>query len=118
MKNVSYKIEDTNSGVKAFVTLPEGNFTLNLNYHNGMNGRRVWTVEGNYPKDRYMISYEMGKLFIIEKSNNELTEGQIINHKAFGKGIITSVSDNTVVINFDKAGQKQLMKSILANFLI
>jgi len=118
MENVSYQIKDTNSGTKAFVTLPEGNFTLNLSYRNGLNGRRVWTVEGNYPKNRYMISYEMGKLFIIEKKDNDFTEGQIINHKAFGQGTVTLVRSNAVVINFDKAGQKQFAKSILANFLV
>jgi hypothetical protein len=117
MKNeVTYKISDTNNGTKAVVTLPEGTFNLTLNYHKGMNNQRVWTVDGNYPKDKWLISYEGGKLFILKKGG-EYEVGQEINHKAFGKGIITNINDNMLSINFDKVGEKIMMKSILKNFI-
>ena len=114
---VTYKISDTNYGTKAVVNLPEGTFTLTLKYHNGINNQRVWTVEGNYPKDKWLISYEGGKLFILEKGRDDFKIGQEVIHKAFGKGVIASINDNMISINFDKIGEKTMMKSIIKNFL-
>ena len=117
MKNeITYKISDTNYGTKAVVTLPEGTFNLTLTYRTGLNNRREWKVEGNYPRDSYMISYEGDELIILKKGG-EFEVGQKVNHKAFGEGTVTNVNGNMVAIDFGKKGQKVMMKSILKNFL-
>ena len=113
---VTYKISDTNRGTFLTVNLPEGTFNLTLTYKKGMNNQRVWTVNGNYPAAKWSISYEGGKVFILAKGG-EYEEGQKVTHKAFGKGVVTYVSENMVTINFDKVGEKVLGKSILKNFL-
>jgi hypothetical protein len=111
----SYSIKDTNSGIFAKVNLPEGTFNLKLYYHFGLNGTREWEIKGNYPKEKYSISYDMGMLFIL-KIGGEFEEGQKINHKAFGKGIITSIKGQMIIIDF-KGTKKLFAKSILTNFL-
>lgn len=114
MKN-TYEIKDTNAGTFATVTLEEGTFNLQLTYKNGLNNTRVWEVKGSYPKEKYSITYEQGKLFILAKGG-EYVIGQIVNHKAFGEGVILNVTETVVTVNF-KAGQKSIMKSILKNFI-
>lgn len=113
---ISYEIKDTNYGTKVFLHLPEGDFTLNLRYHRGMNNRRVWTVDGTYPEDKYLISYENGKLFVLPKGG-DYKVGQIIEHKAHGKGTVISVNETSVVIDFGTKGEKMMLKSILKNFI-
>ena len=115
-KGVTYEISDTNKGMFAKVNLPEGTFNLTLSYKTGMNNRRIWIVNGNYPKDKWLISYEKGSLIILEKGGN-FEVGQILIHKAFGKGIVTNINGSMVTIKFDKVGEKIMMKSILKNFL-
>ena len=111
----TYKIQDTNNGMIATITLAEGVYRLELTYKTGLNNTRVWEVKGNYPKDKYSITYEQGQLFILAKGG-DYKAGQIINHKAFGEGVVLSVTETIVTIDF-KAGQKSIMKSILNNFI-
>lgn len=66
-KEITYKITDSNTGTFAQVYLPEGTFNLRLTYHTGLNNRREWSVNGAYPKEKYMISYEGGDLIILKK---------------------------------------------------
>ena len=113
---ITYKISDTKYGTKAIVTLPEGTFNLTLTYRKGMNNRREWVVNGNYPEAKYLISYDGGSLFILKKGG-EFTIGQKLTHKALGKGVVTNVNGNIVAVDFGKKGQKVMMKSILKNFL-
>ena len=117
MKNseITYKITDKNSGMFAEVNLPEGTFNLKISFKRGMNNRRESVITGNYPTEKYMISYD-GSLIILEKGG-EFTVGQKLEHKAFGKGIVEKVTENSITVNFTKAGQKTMMKSIIKNFL-
>lgn len=115
-KNISYEIKDNGYGMKAFVHLPEGDFTLTLKYHNGMNGRREWDVIGHYPKN-YSITYGANGLSILERDETAFEVGQKINHKAFGAGTVIKVNGNAVVVDFKKVGQKPMMGTILRNFL-
>lgn len=117
MKNeITYKLSDTSKGHFLTVNLPEGTFNLTLSYHTGFNNTREWKVNGNYPKDKYSITYTNGNVFIL-KIGGEYAEGQKVTHKAFGKGVITFAGKNTLTINFKKVGEKSLMKSIAGNFL-
>lgn len=111
----TYKIQNTNNGMIATVTLAEGVYCLVLTYKTGLNNTRVWEVKGSYPKEKYSITYEQGQLFILAKGGS-YEVGQIINHKAFGEGVILNVTETIVTIDF-KAGQKSIMKSILNNFI-
>jgi hypothetical protein len=115
--NISYEIKDTTYGVKAFLHLPEGDFTLTLKPRRGANSRRVWEIAGNYPKDKYCISYDGGNLLILDVDNTPFTVGQEINHRAFGKGKVTSVNGDMVAIDFEKVGEKTMMSSLLRNVL-
>lgn len=115
-KNISYEIKDNGYGMKAFVHLPEGDFTLTLKYHNGMNGRREWNVTGNYPKN-YSISYDANGLHILERDETAFEVGQKVNHKAFGAGVVTNVNGNVVSVEFENKGKKVMMGTILRNFL-
>ena len=112
---ITYKITDTNSGMFAEVNLPEGTFNLSISFKRGMNNRRETVITGNYPTEKYMISYD-GGLVILEKGG-DYEIGQELDHKAFGKGIVEKVSDKSITINFAKVGQKTMMKSIIKNFL-
>lgn len=115
---ISFKINDGYNGTFAEVKLPEGNYNLKLTPYRGLNNRREWKVLGNYPKDKYRISYEGGgDLHILKKGGALYNAGETVTHTAFGKGVITSVSDDMVTINFEKAGTKSLLKSIASNFL-
>jgi hypothetical protein len=114
--NISYEIKDSNYGTMAYVHTPEGDFTLKISYYNGLNGRREHKVTGNYPRDKYSISYEQGKLFILEIDNGDYKEGQKVNHKAFGEGIIKEVLENTITIEFNGAS-RCLAKKLASNFL-
>ena len=118
MKNeITYKIEDTNSGVFATVNLPEGTFNLRLTSFTGLNNRREWKVNGHYPMDKYMITYEGGgRLFIFVKGG-EWNEGETVTHRAFGKGVITAVYESSLTVEFENFGTKSIMKSIAINFL-
>ena len=117
MKNNNYTISDTNKGVFAKVELDGKEYNLSLRYRTGSNNRRTWEVCGKYPTEKYLISYEGGKLIILEKGG-EYEVGQTVNHKAFGKGIVTNVTDTTLAIDFGAKGEKCIMKSILNNFLV
>ena len=112
---ITYKISDTSNGIFAEVNLPEGTFNLKLTSYTGLNNRREWKVNGHYPSN-YSITYESGTLFILAKGGS-YEIGQVVNHKAFGKGTIESVNSGSVMINFEKVGTKSFMTSILANFL-
>jgi hypothetical protein len=112
----SYKISDSKIGMFATVNLPEGVFNLTLKPHKGINNRKEWTVIGSYPTEKWSISYEGGKLFILAKGGDFFV-GQKINHKAFGKGVITNINGGTVGINFNESGEKAMAKSILTNFI-
>jgi hypothetical protein len=119
MKNFSYKIQDTPKGIFANVELSEGTFNLEIKQlpYNKIDGnRRVFEVVGNYPKENYSISYEAGKLFILEITNKDYSEGQKVTHKVFGKGVISKVTETALQIEF-KAGSKTLLKSMASNFL-
>ena len=114
--SISYKINDTVNGIFATVYLPEGEFHLRLDYRRGMNNRRTWTIRGNYPEDKYLISYENGELFVLPKSSgDEFVEGATVEHSRFGKGLVTSATKNVVNVTFEKYGNKSLAKSIIAN---
>ncbi len=52
----------------------------------------------------------------IDKS--DYSEGQNVRHKSFGQGKIVKVQNNMVTIDFEKYGQKTMMKNILNNFLV
>lgn len=114
---ITYKINDSKGGTFATVNTPDGTFNLKLVYHNGQDNRRVWEVKGTYPREKYMITYEGGRLFILRKGG-DFEVGQTITHKAFGTGVVKSVNGNAVCVNFEKAGEKVMMKSILANFIV
>lgn len=116
MKTISYEIKDNGYGLKAFIHLPEGNFTLTLKSKYDFNGRRIWDVIGTYPKN-YSISYDANGLSILEKNDTAFEVGQKLNHKAFGTGTVIKVNGNAVTIDFDKVGQKTMMATILRNFL-
>jgi hypothetical protein len=111
----TYKINDTKNGTFATVTLPEGVFNLKLTYKNGLNNVREWSVVGTYPREKYMIAYENGVLIILEKGG-DYEVGQKINHKAFGEGVITNVSEKSVIVDF-KGQARPFSKSILKNFI-
>lgn len=111
-----YKITDTNKGILAVVTLPEGIFNLTLTYKTGQNNRREWLISGKYPTEKYSILYDGNTLSILEKGGS-YEIGQKVEHKAFGFGIITEMSSNCLVINFKNVGTKSLMLSIAKNFL-
>ena len=113
--NIIWTINDSNSGTWAKVTTPEGTFNLKLTYKTVMNGRREWSVNGQWPKDKYMITYNGGELFVLPLGG-DFEVGQVINHKAFGQGTISSIVGEVVTIQFAN-GSKSLMKSILKNFI-
>ena len=113
--NIIWTINDSKTGTWAKVTTPEGTFNLKLTYKTVMNGRREWSVTGQLPKDKYMITYNGGELFVLPLGG-DFEVGQVINHKAFGKGTITTIVGEIVTIQFTN-GSKSLMKSILKNFI-
>lgn len=116
--SISYKINDTVNGIFATVYLPEGEFHLRLDYRRGIDNRRTWTIRGNYPKDKYTISYQNGELIVLPVSKGEeFIEGAKVEHKKYGKGIITRVTSGMVDVTFDKYGKKNLAKFIIANFM-
>ena len=110
-----YKMRDTKSGIYADLTIDGKTYNLSLRYFRGMNNTRDWEVKGNFPADKYSISYEGGKLIVLRKGG-DYEVGQKINHKAFGEGVITSINGNMIGIDFNGT-TKAMMKSILANFL-
>lgn len=113
---ITSKISDTKNGTFATVNLAEGKFNLTLKPRRGANNRKEWDVVGSYPADKYLISYEGGSLIILPKGG-EYTVGQEVTHKVFGKGVVTDVADNALVIKFAEC-EKMLLKSILKNFLV
>lgn len=114
----TYKITDTEKGIFANIQIEEGTFNLEIKQlpYNKIDGnRRTFEVVGNYPTDKYLITYEAGKLFILKKGG-KYEVGQKVTHKAFGKGIIEKVTENSLSINFN-GELKNIMKIIAANFL-
>ena len=113
---ISFKINDSVNGIFATINLPEGEFHVRLDYKKGFNGRREWTVLGQYPKDKYSITYD-GTLTILPLSAGNFEVGQKVTHKAFGKGVVISSSTGAIRVEFEKVGQKQIMRSIASNFM-
>ena len=116
MKNITYQISDTSTGMFLNVTLPEGSFNLTLKHYRGMNNRREWKVVGNYPSKKWSISYNGADVSILALGGS-YTEGQEIIHKAHGKGVVKVVGESMVTIDFEKVGQKTMLTSILNNFI-
>jgi hypothetical protein len=115
MKNqITTKIQDTSKGIFATVTTPEGIFNLKLTFVRGLNNKRECVITGNYPEDLYDISYQGG--LVVLKKGGSFTVNQKIIHRAFGKGVITSVNDNAIIIDFNGT-IKCMQASILKNFL-
>lgn len=113
---ISFKINDSVNGIFATINLPEGEFHVRLDYKKGFNGRREWTVLGQYPKDKYSITYD-GTLTILPLSAGDFEVGQKVTHKAFGKGVVTEVGKGAIRVQFNKKGEHLIMRSIAANFM-
>ena len=119
MKTYNYTIKDTKKGIFANVELLEGNFNLEIKQlpYDKINGnRRIFEIVGYYPTEKYSISYEAGKLFILEINASNYVEGQKVNHVIFGEGTIIKVTENVLLVDFN-GNEKTIMKSIATNFL-
>lgn len=76
-------------------------------------------VRTSLDTNKYSVGYSnLGGLSIITllDSNKTYEVGQVVSHKVYGEGTITSVTNTVVTINFGEE-QRSFSRSILGNFV-
>lgn len=120
MEKVTYRESKIYGNGIMYVNGKMGSTSFELQFKATKSGK-IYTydlVRSTLDSSKYMVSMSNFGLNIVELNNDATFEvGQIVNHKAFGKGTIVEVNDQALVIDF--AGtKKMLMTSMVSNFLI
>jgi len=115
---------DRNSGMYAEVIFSDNtNLVYRVEFgkegprHDDRRTEKLVFVSGTANCEMWSVMIHSNQITVLEKNNNQYEVGQEVNHKSYGKGIITKVTNNALMIDFNGIS-KVMLKSIVSNFLI